>query len=99
MRLALVGLIVVSACASTAQTVRGPDGEDDWIAITCRRSQANCYEQAGESCPYGYTIADNSGGTQSFAVANAYGGYAGHKYRGEMLIKCKHSGQPAAQSQ
>ena len=53
--------LILVACASHASHIRGPDGEDNWVSITCKRSQANCIERAGEECPNGYTVADASG--------------------------------------
>jgi hypothetical protein len=88
--LLVVVSLALAACVSHAAHIRGPDGEDNWVSITCKRSQANCIERAGEECPNGYTVADASGHEGFYAQGQ--GGfmpaYATTTYRGELLIKC-----------
>jgi hypothetical protein len=84
-------LAILAGCAGAhAHQVTGPDGENNWFSITCRRSHGNCYEKASDVCPDGYIVADSSGHEGMYVNANA--GYAVSTYNGEMLIKCK--GEP-----
>jgi hypothetical protein len=89
-------LLAVLACggpAATSRQIRGPDGQDNWVAIVCKGVQMNCYARAGEVCPMGYEVADSEGheGQASSGFANSY--YAvyksGHTYAGELLIRCR----------
>ena len=81
-----------AGCAADATPVRGPDGQT-WLSITCRRSQTECYEKAGEECPNGYEVASNSGGSSMHAFVAGGTLYAGRRYDGEMLVKCKSAGK------
>ncbi len=81
--------------------VRGPDGETNWIAITCKGAQMLCVQRAGEACPHGYEAATSlghEGQASSFSYgANKYVATAQassvHTYDGELLVKCR--GTPA----
>ena len=65
-----LGCLVV-ACGANVTHVRGPDGSDEWLVITCHGSSADCYEAAGEECPDGYQVADQhdwNAGSVTFAT-------------------------------
>ena len=81
-------LCVFSSGCASAVPVNGPDGTQGWFAIECSRSQAVCYQKAGEICPGGYNTVESHGNTGMVMSVNNYGGYAVTTYRGEMLIKC-----------
>jgi hypothetical protein len=59
----------------TSTCIRGPDGQDNWIAIECKSAQLACVAEAGRVCPNGYDVADQLGheGQESsgYAQANA----------------------------
>lgn len=108
MRRIALAMLVFCACRSTVQSarVRGPDGEDNWVAITCKGSQMRCVQRAGEACPRGYVVAGRLGREGFEAGGFASGGNSGgvamararSTYDGEMLVKCKGapSEEPAA---
>lgn len=54
--LLIIGLL---AGCTTAEYVMTPDG-DDGIAITCFRNIKNCYYEAQQQCPSGYTVLDKT---------------------------------------
>jgi hypothetical protein len=90
-RVYVVGLVALTACGGpsvTSTRIRGPDGTDNWVAITCPGSQMACYARAGEVCPAGYEQASSS-----LARGNVSGGVASsssaHAFDGEMLIRCR----------
>lgn len=88
----LVGL--AAGCGASSSQVKGPDGQE-WYAVKCRRSQSNCYEEAGEVCPNGYAVGDAT--QRQGAAVYASGGtlVGGTTFTGEMLIRCTH-GSPSA---
>ncbi len=90
MKTVLVLALFLVACGASATKVAGPDGKGTWYAVSCRRSQSNCYEKAGEVCPNGYHVADASDHEGVYVSA---GGFTGTQvtptYNGEMMIKCK----------
>lgn len=99
MRSAALLLFALVACAPavTARKVRGPDGERDWVAITCKGQQGLCIERAGEVCPRGYDIAGERGHDgQRTVVVSEQGTFRAAivpAYDGELLVKCH--GAPA----
>jgi hypothetical protein len=84
--------ILLAACGATSERIRGPDGQV-WVSIQCRRSQANCYAEAGEQCPYGYVAGAETGHTGQFTSVNVsqYGGsgYSVPTYNGTLMVRCK----------
>jgi len=86
--------------AVSSWRVRGPDGKNNWVAITCRGLQMRCIQRAGEACPGGYHVDDERGHEEqeSSGFASFNGGYAvsrsARTYHGELLVQCK--GAPAA---
>jgi hypothetical protein len=78
---------VVAACSTTtAKHVRGPDGRDDWVVITCKGSEGNCFERAGQECTKGYDIGDKGGVTGEYQ--DVASGFTVPTYTGELLVKC-----------
>jgi hypothetical protein len=75
-RLGAFGFALIIGCGATVTHVRGPDGQD-WIMIGCKRSEANCYEAAGEECPHGYFVGDRRRAYGTFAVQHESGGFSG----------------------
>ena len=52
---------IASGCATgQAVQVRGPDGDPNWISISCARDPTDCYVLAGQSCPSGYDFGGSS---------------------------------------
>jgi len=89
-----VGAVLVSGCASTVGQVRGPDGEM-WLSISCHRSQANCYERAGEECPYGYVAGAEDGHEGAIVSHTQYSSIVTPVYNGTLMVKCKAPPAPA----
>ena len=89
--LSLAALVLVTdGCGGASSTqVRGPDGRDDWYTIKCRRSQGNCFEEAGEVCPNGYHVADQQGHVGAYVYANQGNVVGGTRFDGELFIRCK----------
>jgi hypothetical protein len=51
-----------TACAVPAKQVSGPDGRTAY-SLKCSgmgRTKEDCYQKAGEICPNGYNVADDS---------------------------------------
>lgn len=74
---AMLALNVIG-CSPVPSTlpVRGPDGHTGWYAVSCRYfGMASCEEEAGEVCPYGYSVSQES---------ETYG----HRFYGHELIQC-----------
>jgi hypothetical protein len=77
-------IVAVVACAESTP-VRGPDGTLGWYAVSCRKSQRYCWQEAARVCPEGYDVADQSQRQGFYATQYS----AGSTYHGDMLIKCK----------
>ncbi len=87
-RLLVPGIIVAAccvACGASSTRVNGPDGRGTWYSITCRRSQANCTEEAGEVCPHGYQVESSDSSTP--VLVTEHGAMMG--YNGAILVKCR----------
>jgi hypothetical protein len=81
----------VSAGCAHVDRVRGPDGSDNWLAVSCTGSRTHCYQAAANECPSGYIVADSaSGSTVAGSVTNGTG-YVSSVEHGDLLIKCKAS--------
>ncbi len=76
---------LASACGANSTRVNGPDGRGTWYSITCRRSQANCTEEAGNVCPSGYQVESSDSSTPVLVTEN--GAMVG--YNGAILVKCR----------
>jgi hypothetical protein len=86
-RLALAAAFLIGCLPATSYPVRGPDGSEWWV-VSCRRSQANCWREAGKRCPGGYDIADQSERDSTVLVANQYSATMVPVHRGELLVHC-----------
>ncbi len=76
---------LLCGCGASSTRVNGPDGRGTWYSITCRRSQANCTEEAGLVCPNGYQVESSDSSTPVLVTEN--GAMVG--YNGALLVKCR----------
>jgi hypothetical protein len=53
----------------STHAVRGPDGTDGWLQITCGES-SECYQRASITCPNGYTVFDRDKST-SYSISGS----------------------------
>ena len=100
-KLALLFVTTLAACATeatTAKNVTGPDGSLNWWELTCRNDIGDCLAQAKEHCPGGYdhndTVWEDQRGTPRSKVAIGGGVPVSHTGKtkvlsGEMLVRCK----------
>lgn len=78
----LVGLALLSAgCAGSWSEPAGPD---TW-SVGCKRSRANCYEEAKAVCPSGFEILDGDSQSGYYVSGNVIAPV----YKGEMLVRCR----------
>jgi hypothetical protein len=77
------------ACAGASSTRVGRDT----FTIECKRSRANCYEEAAAVCPNGFEVLDGVERSGTYATANTVGNTttvtAVPIYKGEMLVRCE----------
>jgi hypothetical protein len=87
------GLLVVmllTGCASASSSQIAPRT----YSVECRRSQANCYEEAARCCPQGFDVLDSAGRSKLMVLTNTntYTGTSSStvipNYRGELLVRC-----------
>ena len=85
----LIGFLLVwialGGCAKHVRTeiVTGPNGKPA-IAMRCGNMPA-CYKEAGERCPNGYDILDQTTVLRGRIIE----GFGGLSTQGSMLIQCK----------
>jgi len=84
MRLLAAWVAFLGACGSSSYAVQGPDGTEHQ-AVSCRRSIANCWEQAAALCPSGYDIVDKDSTTDITPTALGPVGTEKHS----MLVRCR----------
>jgi hypothetical protein len=93
--LSLVTFVALSlaGCAAPARAVpvRGPDGDPNWVSISCTGDPTDCEALAGQSCPSGYdtaptSYATNPGPLHPSASYTKIGG--GPMWAGHVLVKC-----------
>jgi hypothetical protein len=84
----MVGAVAVASCVHVDH-VRGPDGKDDWLAVSCSGTRTNCYQAAADECPHGYVIADSAGGSTTYVSATKNAMFVSSTEHGDLLIKCK----------
>ncbi|MDB4941495.1 MAG: hypothetical protein JWP97_1029 [Labilithrix sp.] len=54
-----LALVTTAACNRVrVEEVRGPDGSDAWVRISCRHMDQKCYRAAAQVCPSGYYFAN-----------------------------------------
>jgi hypothetical protein len=103
----LIVLAIASCNRASSRPVITPGGEQGF-AINCRGDQNNCFEEAGDVCPGGYDIVDDSQGTTGVQITSGYasGISVDKKFAGRMLITCtngrntvRNERQPAAVGQ
>jgi hypothetical protein len=86
--LSLLGLFALTACMPVSPSpFVGPNGKTAY-SMRCSgfgRTIQECYQKAGEVCPAGYTIVDNSSGT--VAVMNQ--GMMVASQKRDLVIECK----------
>lgn len=77
-RIYLVSLVLlVAGCGATATKIVAPSGKAGY-SLNCGSKLDNCYEKAGELCPNGYTMINQSSGT------------VGVPFQGGMVIAPQH---------
>ncbi len=57
-----IGLLAGCAAGVSVQTVKGPNGKDAYV-MKCSgfgRDHSDCMQKAGDLCPAGYNIVDDS---------------------------------------
>ena len=81
---AIVVLLLLSGCASATSAQIAPRT----YSVECRRSQANCYEEAARCCPHGFDVLDSAGRSKFIVVNNTNSSTVIPKYRGELLVRC-----------
>lgn len=83
--LAAIGL---TACAVPAKSVIGPDGKQAYV-LTCSgymRDRQDCLVKAGQVCPSGYNVVDDSSQTSGAMVIGNTVAVARRDY---LTISCK----------
>ena len=63
MRLGWFPAIALVSCGITY--VKGPDGNNDWFRVDCRR-EAVCMKKAAKECPSGFQLAESQTSSSSF---------------------------------
>ena len=75
-----------------AVPIVGPDGSDNWVAISCNH-RMDCIVLAGRECPYGWNIVEDntSVGQETRAYSSQYAGAVSSKSVKEidLLVRCK----------
>jgi hypothetical protein len=91
----LLALVVVAASSTTlgcshrdSRPIVGPDGRQAY-AVTCSHGADNCWEEAAERCPHGYTTQNDDQKMGTVAVGSSSSLVALPAQRGAMLIECK----------
>jgi hypothetical protein len=60
------GWVVAIGLVSCGVTyVKGPDGNNDWFKVACRR-EAVCMKKAATTCPSGFLLAESQTGSSTF---------------------------------
>ncbi|MGA2449347.1 MAG: hypothetical protein ABTD50_11755 [Polyangiaceae bacterium] len=86
----------VLGCAATpaAVLVRGPDGETNWVSISCKGDPTACEVLAGQWCPTGYDFGSSSyqdiqrAPVKGPGIGPAGQGAQGVMWGGHVLVKC-----------
>jgi len=91
MRLITIGLaasVTLGGCGASSSII-GPRT----YQVTCRRSQANCWEEAQRVCPNGFDQLDRADHT-AYVVS---GSAVVPAYKGEMIVRCTGAAPAVAQ--
>lgn len=86
--LMLLGLFALGGCAVSAKQITGPDGRAAYV-MKCSgygRDRASCLAKAGEICPAGYAVVDDSSSTSG---AMLIGNTVAVAHRDYLTISCK----------
>lgn len=81
--LAGLSLLICSSCAHEPERFTGPSGRDAY-SMKCHgmgRTLEKCYQKAGEVCPAGYNLIDNS--------PNVVARYAPARTRANIAFECR----------
>ncbi|MDP9151845.1 MAG: hypothetical protein M3O36_18135 [Myxococcota bacterium] len=81
-------LVLILPGCSTAHHVRGPNGSNDWLSVSCHHDVARCFERAGSECPNGYELANMSSKEGRAFVREGTSGYEVPTFQAHMLIRC-----------
>ena len=88
---ALLGLVLITSCA-TSQEIVLPSGEKGFT-INCGSyegdSRSACYQKAGEVCPSGYDILEQTEEKDKNIVANPYSFQTLEDDKRVLVIECK----------
>ena len=68
---ALVALSAVACNRVHVEPVRGPDGSNEWQAISCTHMDRKCFRTAAAICPNGYYFARGAGPRPGSAQASS----------------------------
>jgi hypothetical protein len=82
--LPLTACVLMTACASTSDSFKGPNGHPAYV-VRCGSAVLDaCYQKAGELCPNGYNPIDRDGGAVIMPIGKSY-------VRGpnQLMIECK----------
>lgn len=87
MKYSIVFVILLIGCGRSKITeVRAPNGKSAF-AIECRKA-TDCYQLAGEACPYGYRKIEGNSASEFNAFASGNFFMAGTSNRYSALIEC-----------
>jgi hypothetical protein len=91
---AMVAALGVAGCVAPARAVpvRGPDGDPNWVSISCKGDPTDCEVLAGQSCPSGYDVGSTSyqgiPRAPSKGSATGVSGATPTMGGGHVLVKC-----------
>ena len=68
---AVVALSAVACNRVHVEPVRGPDGSNEWQAISCTHMDRKCFRTAASLCPNGYYFARGAGARPGAAQASS----------------------------
>lgn len=83
----IVAVLAFAACAQVSE-FRGPSGRTAY-SIDCGGTRSACLSKAGELCPDGYNVIDQTTGTMILPVAGG-GAIGGPQHT--IAIECKKDG-------
>ena len=63
-RVSILAIALLLLCCGITY-VKGPDGNNDWFEVQCRR-EANCMKKAAKQCPKGFLLAESQTGSSTF---------------------------------
>lgn len=80
--------LILAGCAVNVSQVTGPDGKQAYV-MKCSgymRDRGDCLAKAGELCPHGYNVVDDSSQTSGAMLIGSTVAIARRDY---MTISCK----------